>query len=87
MKLHGQVINSYEEIKTFQGRDGSAPRTAKVFHILMMTRPDPKSGEVPEVYNIQSYDPSYTLPSIGCDWVTPRIRSIECSGDVAEVRC
>lgn len=86
MILHGQVVNAYEEIKTLQGRDGGAPRQARVFHVLMMTPADPKSGTAPEVYNIVSYDPSYELPKVGSDWKTPRIRSLECTGDVAEVR-
>ena len=86
MTLHGQVINSYEEVKTLQGRDGGAPRQARVFHVLLMTPADPKAGIAPEVYNIVSYDPAYELPKIGTDWRTPRIRSLECTGDVAEVR-
>lgn len=86
MTLHGQVINSYEEIKTLQGRDGGTPRQARVFHVLLMTPADPESGLTPEVYNIVSYDPAYELPKVGSDWRTPRIRSLECTGDVAEVR-
>lgn len=81
MTLKGKVLNSSKEERDLVGKDGSKRHTV-ISHVLMQTQ----SETGIEIVNVRSYDPEWSLPDIGKDWTTPRIKRYEnFDGMIAEV--
>lgn len=83
MTIKGKVLNSSTEERDLTGKDGTK-RRAKINHVLLNV----PTADGLEIVNIRAYDPEWTLPEVGKDWVTPRVKRYECfDGMIAEVSC
>ena len=82
MVIKGQVINAKVEEREMTNKEGKKEK-AKISHVVLSCQID---KDTVEIVNLRSYDAEWTLPKIGTEWTTPRIRKYECfDGMVADV--
>ena len=82
MEIKGTVINALLEEREMTNKEGKK-QNAKISHVVLSV-PGVK-GSV-EIVNLRSYDADWSLPKIGVEWTTPRIKKYECyDGMVADV--
>lgn len=83
MTIKGKVLNASVEDRELTNKDGTK-RKARIAHVLLNS----ESPDGVEIVNIRSYDPQWTIPAVGKEWTTPRVRRYECfDGMIAEVTC
>lgn len=81
MEMTGKVMIANVEDKELVTKEGTK-RAAKVSHVVLVC----KVGKRTEVCNVRCYDAMWSLPDIGTDWTTPRVRQYtNYDGNVAEV--
>lgn len=82
MVIKGNVINAVVDEREMTNKEGKKEK-AKVSHVVLSC---PVDKDRVEIVNLRSYNAEWTLPKIGTEWTTPRIRKYECfDGMVADV--
>lgn len=73
MVLKGKVLNASTEERELVGKDGVKKRS-RITHVLLQSA-DTSNGI--EILNVKAYDVDWSLPEVGKDWITPRVRRYE----------
>lgn len=82
MQIKGTVINALDEEREMTNKEGKKEK-AKISHVVLSC---PVDKDRVEIVNLRSYDAEWTLPKIGTEWTTPRVRKYECfDGMVSDV--
>lgn len=83
MKLEGKVLSAVSEEREMLGKDG-VKQKRNVSTIVLIAKV-PEDGVTP-VYTCRTFDEGFSLPKVGVEYVTPRIKKYECyNGVVADV--
>lgn len=84
MVIKGIVLNALVEEREMTNKEGKKEK-AKISHVVLSCKIDNEHANV-EIVNIRSYDAEWTIPKLGTEWTTPRVRKYECyDGMVADV--
>lgn len=81
MTIKGQVLNASIEERDLVNKE-NVKEHVQIAHVLLICKNDKST----EVVNIRAYRPSFTIPEIGKEWITPPVKKYEnFDGQVAQV--